>query len=371
MIRALALLTFLLLGLAPAAAQNQTCPTRAPGDSTNACASTAFVQNATDGISPLTYGAVCDGTTDDTVAFRNALVAANLKVLSFPPGANCVVQYFAVCSNPTCLSGRPGGSVPRVINGNGAKLTAPASIAGIAVFVYVEQQTSTNVPNFVLRDLNINANGFANRGLTVVGCLYCTFENIGESGAQTIGCHFNAMPGFIIANSLFQRIQCNNNNMNSGTTGTGILEDTSTTWLGAIDCSSFAQNAGNTFTSVHTLFNGLLGWDVGCANNTHINPDMEQNLSYGASFQSINSSEWIGAQFSSNKNNRGGPGSGGDASAINNDNSPGIQFFGGASDGTFTGINAAANNTLAMPGQTGFGYTTNCNGSGHACMTIP
>src|SRR5262245_14735458 len=38
-----------LLWSFPAQAQNPTCPTRPPGDSTNACASTAFVQNALGG----------------------------------------------------------------------------------------------------------------------------------------------------------------------------------------------------------------------------------------------------------------------------------------------------------------------------------
>lgn len=320
---------------------------------------------------PIWFGAKCDASTDDTTAFFNATAAANRKVLSFPSGAVCVVQHFEICSNPTCQTGRAGGSVPILVQCNGATLAAPASTAGAATFVYVEQQTATNVANFAMRDCIINGNNFVNRGLTVVGCLYCSFVNIGESNAQVIGCHFSALVGFIIANSLFERIQCNNNNMNSGTQGVGLVEETAGGWLGSPSCTAFAQNAGNTFVSVHTLFNGLLGWSVDCANNTHINPDMEQNLSFGLSVAQVVSSEWIGAQFSSNRNNRGGAGTGGDASVLNNDASPGLQFFGGASDGTFTNVSGSNGDTLAMHGITGFGFTANCNTSGHFCMTLP
>lgn len=323
------------------------------------------------GISVTDFGAACDGSTDDTAAFAAALVAANRKVLSLPAGTVCIVQHFDICSNPSCQSGHAGGSVPLIVEGNGATLLAPASTAGAATFVYVEMQTATNVPNFMLRDLIINGGGFVNRGLTVLGCVYCNFVNIGETNAQVIGCHFTAIVGFVLANNLFERIQCNTNNTNSGTMGTGILEDTAAVPLGPSNCTSFAQNAGNTFVSVHALFNGLLGWDVDCANNSHISPDMEQNLSFGLSLAEVSASEWIGAQFSSNKNNRGSAGQGGDASVINNDGSPGIQFFGGASDGTFTNVSAGHGDTLAMHGQTGFGFTPNCGGSGFSCMTLP
>jgi hypothetical protein len=179
------------------------------------------------------------------------------------------------------------------------------------------------------------------------------------------GCHFNGMVGFVLADSLFDRIQCNSNN------SIGIEEDTTGSFLGAQNCTSHTQNAGNTFVSVHAMFNGLIGWNVNCADNTHINPDMEQNLSYGLSLTSVTASEWIGAQFSSNKNNRGAAGTGGDSSVVNNDGSPGIQFWGGASDGTFTNVTAALGDVLAMHGQAGFGFTQNCNSSGHACMTLP
>src|SRR5689334_22782137 len=53
------LLFALLLTLVATSANAQTCPTRPPGDNSNACASTAFVHNATP-VVPFT-GAKCDG----------------------------------------------------------------------------------------------------------------------------------------------------------------------------------------------------------------------------------------------------------------------------------------------------------------------
>lgn len=322
-------------------------------------------------VSPKWYGAACDGVTNDTVAFRSAIVAANRKVLSLPSGATCVVQYFEICSNPVCQTGRAGASVPILIEGNGVTLLAPASTAGAATFVYVEQQTATNVPNFVIRNIIIDAGNYANRGLTVFGCLYCTFSNISESRAQLIGCDFTAAVGYVFANSIVEAVKCNLNNTNSGSTGIGVREITTATWLGSADCTQFPQNAGITFTSVHALNNGSIGWIIDCANNTHINPDIEMNLGYGLSATHIAASEWIGSQFSSNNNARGAAGTGGDASVLNNDASPGLTFIGGFSDGSFTNVSGANGNTRAIPGQVGYGYVANCGGSGHYCQTLP
>jgi hypothetical protein len=110
----------LWLGLTSGAlAQNPTCPTRPPGDSSNACASTAFVGNAVGGSGILSTnntwtgdnffgsgrpwcdvrakGAVGDGVTNDAVAFRSCvttLVALGGGTLYVPPSTNpyCVVD---------------------------------------------------------------------------------------------------------------------------------------------------------------------------------------------------------------------------------------------------------------------------------------
>jgi hypothetical protein len=87
-----------------ALAQNPTVPTRPPSDSSNAAASTAFVQNAIASVFAL--GAKCDGVTDDTTAI-NAAIAANVAV-QFPS---------AVCKISAALVVPQG--VTRDLRGNG------------------------------------------------------------------------------------------------------------------------------------------------------------------------------------------------------------------------------------------------------------
>lgn len=83
-----ALLLALVLSASPALAQNPTCPTRPAGDSTNACASTAFVRGA------IPLGAIT-GLTGDAVATGPGVVpivfaTVNANVGSFGSSTQCV-----------------------------------------------------------------------------------------------------------------------------------------------------------------------------------------------------------------------------------------------------------------------------------------
>jgi len=64
----------LCLFASPALAQNPTCPTRSVGDSSNACASTAFVAQE---LLPVIIPVVtCNGATDNSTSINLALIAA-------------------------------------------------------------------------------------------------------------------------------------------------------------------------------------------------------------------------------------------------------------------------------------------------------
>lgn len=87
----------LLLGLffslwaTAAFAQNPQCPTRPPGDSTNACASTAFV---TGSITPNVRSIVCNGVTDQTAEINAAIADLNARgggTVEFSKGI-CIVS---------------------------------------------------------------------------------------------------------------------------------------------------------------------------------------------------------------------------------------------------------------------------------------
>jgi hypothetical protein len=107
----------LALGAAPAQAQNPTCPTRPPGDSSNACASTAFVQNAIPIVTPsssiTSFGAKCDGTTNDTTAVQTAL-NSGMAALSVPGGSVCIITAVTLPANTQLFGTGPGATLRRL-----------------------------------------------------------------------------------------------------------------------------------------------------------------------------------------------------------------------------------------------------------------
>lgn len=63
----------------PVQSQNPTCPTRPLGDKTNACASTAFVQNALAGSIPLAKGQILYGNASNIAVAQQNLPVTNLN----------------------------------------------------------------------------------------------------------------------------------------------------------------------------------------------------------------------------------------------------------------------------------------------------
>ena len=135
-----------------ASAQNVTCPTRPVGDNSNACASTYWVNNNTrisatgvtftqlgtgavqqtvsaklnQFISTADFGAVCDGSTDDTIAIQragDAAIAVN-KPLRIQESTNgCIVSqsgsnpWAILWTQPINIIGTPGRSIIRPATG--------------------------------------------------------------------------------------------------------------------------------------------------------------------------------------------------------------------------------------------------------------
>src|SRR5882757_673013 len=97
--RKLLLAIVLCLFALPALAQSVTCPTRPVGDSSNACASTAFVQNNSAPIIPVA-GAVCDGVFDNAAAINAAITQANAVkgIIQLPSGV-CLIKNQIFRSN--------------------------------------------------------------------------------------------------------------------------------------------------------------------------------------------------------------------------------------------------------------------------------
>lgn len=147
-----------LLWAAPAAAQNVTCPTRPNGDSTNACASTAFVQsaipttsanansvlgNATGSTAPATSLAVpsCSTsasalayTTNTGFSCNSAVNAAQLGGATFAsPGAiggsTPAAGSFTTLSGSTSVSGGTGSFTTLALSNTATLAAGTTSIA--------------------------------------------------------------------------------------------------------------------------------------------------------------------------------------------------------------------------------------------------
>jgi hypothetical protein len=158
----LALALMPLLWCSPALAQNPTCPTRPTGDSSNACASTAFAMGvgAPNGLSPNSFGAKCDSVTDDSAAFQAAINAALLS-------ASRTVTFLGNCKIASALQ----------ING-------PLRFQGTHGFV------SILLPAVNIDCIDIalpTANGSRGIDLRDFSCVYPSAANAGTTGIKKTG----------------------------------------------------------------------------------------------------------------------------------------------------------------------------------------
>jgi|GEM_PF-2521222 hypothetical protein len=142
-----------------AAAQNIVCPTMPPGDRSNACASTAFVQQNAPGVSVLAYGAACDGSTDDSLAFSAAISAQNS--IFVPSGKTCIIHDVTLSADQSLDC---GGSV----------LQAPP-VAGANQWILRKTGFNSRVRNCQFNDPNgatkhaTTLSGAATPGSTTIG----------------------------------------------------------------------------------------------------------------------------------------------------------------------------------------------------------
>lgn len=193
----------LLLLASPAWAQNPTCPTRPPGDSSNACASTAFVQNAI-ATPPLPHTHIFVGNSSNLAHdFGTLATFSDSGTLNLSPTANSLSKGFEIVqSGPTngvsvgsefafnriVISSEAisTGSFFDVVNAlrvthRFGGPTASGSRAAFQVDLNLDAATSpTNVNrNYVAAYLNLNINssdGGTNTGAGALGNF--TVENI-------------------------------------------------------------------------------------------------------------------------------------------------------------------------------------------------
>lgn len=209
-------LAFLLLA-SPAWAQNPTCPTRPIGDSSNACASTAFVQQ--NGANALniacnvrdigSISAKGDGSTNDTPAFRYCrdilLTTFGGGVIDAPAsvGSYCLSDGFAIdtgLSTNGAVTIRGAGFGPSILDACGHDVT---------VYRTNNQWTS-------LRDIQIHGYGTKSTDAVFTGTLPTKPAVQCDAGAS----FFNMTNVTIIGGTANLLLRCSNYNFVNISTGT-------------------------------------------------------------------------------------------------------------------------------------------------------
>jgi hypothetical protein len=148
------LLAGLLLLSTPAWGQNPTCPTRAPGDNTNACASTAFVQEAISAFSPSSYIDSVRLITSQTYTWPSAIPRIIWSVNgSGGPGNSSAHSILAGAGGggafAMCKMTRPTSGLVRIrIDPGRSAIPAGTSISGSSVngLTYIREASTVTLP---------------------------------------------------------------------------------------------------------------------------------------------------------------------------------------------------------------------------------
>lgn len=257
-------------------------------------------------ISPLdkAYGALCNGSNNDTAAIVAALAAASGNVFYIPPGYTCV-------TDPVVIS-QTLANIPAAIIASGSSLKARAISANPLLTI---ENVQCCVVNFSITGLKLNANSLHATGLKIHGLQFGSFRDVEVTGGTARGIWLSGEPGYGIYYSNFTNVYSHAN------TGPG--------WeLKSINNSGGYYIASNTFTNATAVSNTTYGYDIDYASGLFSGCEAELDTLGG-----VNLSHTIGVTFNScHLEANGSP----DKSFIGTANSTGVKVFGGRTIGTIT-----------------------------------
>lgn len=179
MFKKLILAIALCLGASSAWAQNTTCSDRPTTDTSNACANTRFVHNASNVVPIANYGAKCDGTTDDTFAIQTAWnTAASVGLNVWLGGVGTGVCKISSITEPTptgmgksaFLTG-PGASITKL----NSTVTGTTCAVNISATYGVNDYLNGAYQGFTVQQSALNQTG---RGICFTNLAQTTFRDV-------------------------------------------------------------------------------------------------------------------------------------------------------------------------------------------------
>lgn len=179
MFKKLLLAATLCLSTSSAWAQNTTCSDRPAFDTSNACANTRFVHNASNVVPIANYGAKCDGTTDDTVAIQTAWnTAASIGLNVWLGGVGIGVCKISSITQPTPT----GMGKSAFLTGPGASITKlNSTVTGTTCAINISADYGVNdylngaYQGFTIQRSALNQTG---RGICFTNLAQTTFRDV-------------------------------------------------------------------------------------------------------------------------------------------------------------------------------------------------
>ena len=148
-------------------------------------------QKLSDTISVKDFGAVGDGTTDDTTAITNAIayaVANEQPTINFPSGNYLVTSTIVIDHNGVCLEGESSRVSGNSVTGGpinqayGTRIKYTGTSAAIkvsrAAVTPVPPESTNFIENICIRNMQINCTSAAQYGLHCIKPVGCIFENL-------------------------------------------------------------------------------------------------------------------------------------------------------------------------------------------------
>lgn len=268
-------------------------------------AARSLIAQAKEVFTPEQFGAVGDGTTNDTTAIANWLTAANGKNAQATPGKTYL-------TDPVAIS-QTNANVPAVLDFRGATLKGRATSTSPTITV---ENPHAIASNFVLKNLKINANSLHAVGLKVHGSQNATYDNIDVTGATSTGAMIQGEPSYGVYYNTFRRIYSHNND------GSGF-------YVKSVNNTGGYYIAADTFNTCQSISNGGFGWDIDYATCAWIGTEAENNSSTGVALDHTYSATFVG-HYDEGNFAAGGSGKAFAGSA----NTNGVAIIGGRTIGT-------------------------------------